>query len=83
MRKTYLLASLVYLSISTCVFAAGGVLPGAGTEASPYLIEDVNDFDAFADPANATGFRTITFAISRIGRKSTDPTDFFQSSFSI
>jgi hypothetical protein len=33
-------------------FGAGGVLPGAGTEGSPYLIEDRADFDAYcADPS--------------------------------
>ncbi len=59
MRKTYLLASMVYLLISTCVFAAGGDMGGTdpnGSPEKPYLIEDIDDFDAFADSANAATY---------------------------
>ena len=37
---------------SATLWAAGGVLPGGGTEGDPYLIEDVADFDAFAADPN-------------------------------
>jgi len=34
------------------VYGAGGALPGAGTEADPYRIEDRADFDAFCGNSN-------------------------------
>ncbi len=37
---------------STTLWAAGGVLPGGGTEGDPYLVEDLADFDRFADDPN-------------------------------
>jgi hypothetical protein len=41
---------------STSLWAAGGDLPGSGTEADPYLIEDLADFDEFADSVNAATY---------------------------
>jgi hypothetical protein len=38
---------------SACTWAADGTLPGAGAEADPYIIEDLADFDTFADSENA------------------------------
>ncbi|MCK4628865.1 MAG: hypothetical protein KAT56_07665 [Sedimentisphaerales bacterium] len=56
MRKTaYFIISMVLLC-PCFTFAAGGNLPGSGTEADPYRIEDRADFDAFADPANASTY---------------------------
>ena len=38
-------------------YGAGGVLPGDGTsESTAYLIEDITDFDVFADQANAATY---------------------------
>ncbi len=43
--------SLVIICLFTnLIFAAGGILPGSGTASNPYLIEDIDDFNAFADP---------------------------------
>ena len=56
MRKRHLFASLMCLAISITALAANGTLPGAGTEADPYRIEDLADFDAFANPANAATY---------------------------
>ncbi len=44
---------IVLLWMSTFAFGVGGVLPGSGTVSDPYLIEDLADFDVFADEANA------------------------------
>ncbi len=41
---------------STSLWAADGDLPGSGTEGDPYLIEDLADFDEFADSVNATTY---------------------------
>ncbi len=41
---------------STSLWAADGVLPGSGTEGDPYLIEDLADFDEFANSVNATTY---------------------------
>ena len=35
------------------LYGAGGVLPGDGSEATPYQIEDYADFLVFTDPANS------------------------------
>lgn len=52
--RPYFCSVLVMLCLfCTFAFAADGILPGSGTEADPYLIEDLDDFDAFADPCNA------------------------------
>ena len=53
MKKSGLLVVLLGLCISSVIHAAGGVLPGNGTAGDPYLIEDLADFDVFADDANA------------------------------
>ena len=37
-------------------FGAGGVIDGDGTEGAPYVIEDVDDFDTFADSDNASTY---------------------------
>ena len=34
---------IFFIVLSTCLFGAGGVLPGAGTELNPYKIEDYAD----------------------------------------
>ena len=45
--------SLVLICLFTnFIFAAGGILPGTGTSSDPYLIEDIDDFDVFADTAS-------------------------------
>ena len=50
MKSVFLFAAAVML-IATGVFGAGGILPGAGTEVDPYLIEDLADFSEFSrDP---------------------------------
>jgi alkaline phosphatase len=45
------------LAVFTCgVFGADGNIPGGGTEGDPYLIEDFDDFEVFADSANAATY---------------------------
>ena len=59
MRKTSLFASLLCVLISTCVLGVGGDMGGAdpnGSPEKPYLIEDLADFDTFADPNNAATY---------------------------
>lgn len=59
MRKTCLFRVLVYLFISTCALAAGGDMGGTdpnGSAEHPYLIEDLADFDTFADSNNAATY---------------------------
>ena len=53
MKKEVSKIAVLLLVISSMVFGAGGVLPGSGDHVYPYLIEDLADFDAFADVANA------------------------------
>ena len=53
MKNSVLLVVFLSLCISSIVHAAGGLLPGNGTEADPFLIEDLADFDTFATEANA------------------------------
>ena len=53
MKKEMSLICVLLLAVSSFVFGAGGVLPGSGTGFDPYLIEDMADFDVFADGANA------------------------------
>jgi hypothetical protein len=62
MKKTPLFASLLCLLLSTLALAIDGDM-GAGTEpltdgseTNPYLIEDLADFDTFADPNNAATY---------------------------
>ncbi len=43
---------MVVMVGSGTLWAAGGVLPGGGTEGDPYLIEDLTDFAAFAGDPN-------------------------------
>ncbi|MBN1125669.1 MAG: hypothetical protein JXA82_11720 [Sedimentisphaerales bacterium] len=38
------------------LWAADGVLPGSGTEADPYLIEDFDDFEVFADSVDSATY---------------------------
>ncbi len=52
MRWLNRLLVMVVVVGSTTLWAAGGVLPGGGTEGDPYLIEDLADFDAFAGDPN-------------------------------
>ena len=47
---------MVVMVGSTSLWAAGGDLPGSGTEGDPYLIEDLADFDEFADSVNAATY---------------------------
>ncbi|MHC5121734.1 MAG: BspA family leucine-rich repeat surface protein [Planctomycetota bacterium] len=66
MRKTSLFASLWVFVISTCTFAVGGDMGAStepladGSETYPYLIEDLADFDMYADDPNywAAGVHT-------------------------
>ena len=51
MRRTILLLTLI-LSVPTWA-VNGDMGSGNGTQANPYLIEDLADFDTFADPNNA------------------------------
>ena len=59
MKKTPLFASLLCVLISTCALAVNGDMGGAdpnGSPEKPYLIEDLADFDTFADPNNAATY---------------------------
>ena len=59
MRKTSLFASLMCVLMSTCALGVGGNMGGAdpnGSPEKPYLIEDLDDFDTFADAANAATY---------------------------
>ena len=53
MKKLSLMILSLVLVINGMVCAAGGVLSGNGTAGAPYLIEDLADFDVFADEVNA------------------------------
>ncbi len=59
MKKTCLFASLLSVLISGSALAAGGDMGTGsqpltdGSESYPWLIEDLADFDTFADPNNA------------------------------
>ncbi len=53
MRNVIFCVLVVLLWVSTIALGVGGVMPGSGTEGDPYLIEDLADFDVFADEANA------------------------------
>ena len=50
--------SLVWaISLVGVSYGAGGILPGDGlSESTAYLIEDLADFDVFADPNNAATY---------------------------
>ncbi len=48
-----LIVCVVVVVGSATLWAADGDLPGSGTEGDPYLIEDLADFDEFADSANS------------------------------
>ena len=52
MKKEVSLICVLLLVASSFVFGADGVLPGSGTEADPYLIEDLADFDSFTNDPN-------------------------------
>ncbi len=56
MRWLSSLLVMVVMVGSTSLWAAGGDLPGSGTEGDPYLIEDLADFDVFADSVNAATY---------------------------
>ena len=45
MKNIHLLGFVFCLVITSILSASGGILPGYGTESSPYLIEDLSDFD--------------------------------------
>ena len=45
-KLSHLIVYLMFV-INGIVYAAGGVLPGIGIEGDPYLIEDLDDFNAF------------------------------------
>ncbi len=47
MRKAIFLTLVITAYICSFLYGAGGVMPGSGTEASPYLMEDFADFQAF------------------------------------
>lgn len=59
MRKILLFASLLCVLTSTYALGVGGDMGGAdpnGSPGHPYLIEDLADFDTFADPNNAATY---------------------------
>ncbi len=56
MRWLSWLLVVVVMVGSTSLWAVDGVLPGGGTEGDPYLIEDLADFDVFADSVNAATY---------------------------
>ena len=49
------LTLLVFLMYCGAALAADGVLPGSGTMADPYIIEDAADWAAFAEDINTEG----------------------------
>ncbi len=59
MKRACLFSILVCTLFAQLAFGAGGTLPGNGTEENPYLIEDLDDFDAFADTNNAGTYWSI------------------------
>jgi len=57
--RSYIVFAVAIIVLTTGAYGAGGTIPGSGTLANPYLIEDLADFDEFADPNNsATYWRT-------------------------
>ena len=54
MQNLSLISAFLLLNIISLLPAANGTLPGTGTAADPYLIEDLADFDTFSDQANAS-----------------------------
>ena len=56
-RRNLALSLILAISLVGISYGAGGVLPGDGlSESTAYLIEDLADFDVFADQANAATY---------------------------
>jgi hypothetical protein len=74
MRKTLLFTSLLFALFSTCALGVGGNMGGTdpnGSPEKPYLIEDIDDFDEFANNPTywAAGVHTkLTIDIDLTGR---------------
>ncbi len=56
MKKISGLLVMVVLVGSTSLWAAGGDLPGSGSEGDPYLIEDLIDFQVFSVSGKAASY---------------------------
>ncbi len=54
--KTFLRIAICLISLTAFTLAANGILPGSGTELNPYLIEDINDLEAFIDSDNSAAY---------------------------
>ena len=60
MRQGFLFSITLIGMVCGCVWAVGGDMgSGDGTEGTPYLIEDLDDFDAFSDPNNAATYWVV------------------------
>ncbi|MCK4627838.1 MAG: hypothetical protein KAT56_02480, partial [Sedimentisphaerales bacterium] len=58
-RENLVVSLMLAISMVGVSYGAGGNLPGDGlSESTAYLIEDLTDFDVFADPANAATYWT-------------------------
>ena len=56
-RQNLALSLMLAISMVGVSYGAGGVLPGDGlSESTAYLIEDLADFDVFADPCNSATY---------------------------
>ena len=56
-RRDLALSLMLAFSMVGISYGAGGVLPGDGlSESTAYLIEDLTDFDVFADPNNSATY---------------------------
>ncbi len=53
MRNSGLFVALFISLFSSLLFGVGGVLPGDGSAATPYVIEDLPDFQVYIDTANS------------------------------
>ncbi len=60
MRLLTVLMFCMLCMFSSVTFAASGVIPGSGTEADPWLIEDLADFQAFCGSSEMMAEDTYT-----------------------
>ena len=56
MRNSGIFVAVIISIFSSFLLGAGGVLPGDGSEATPYLIQDLPDFQVYIDPANSATY---------------------------
>ena len=69
MKNLSIYVASLFLSLSTVIYAANGVLPGDGTESNPYLIEDKGDFAIFIkDSSYQTSHIILTSDIDLRGK---------------